>query len=82
MKKFLLSFLAICLISINQLWAGAGIWHSNINLTLNGKTTSYKITSNETFYDNELPTSLNTTATTLSINNIRIDVWKDRNGNI
>ena len=47
MKKFVLSLLIICLLGIDQVWAGAGIWHSSINLTINGKSAEYKITSND-----------------------------------
>ena len=45
MKKFLLLLFTNILI-LNQLWAGAGIWHSSINLTINGEYADYKITEN------------------------------------
>ncbi len=82
MKRFVLSLLTACLLGISQAWAGAGIWHSSVNLTINGKSAEYKITGNETFYDSELPSSINSPASTLAINSITVDVWKDNNGNI
>ena len=82
MKRFVLSLLTACLLGLSQAWAGAGIWHSSVNLTINGKSAEYKITGNETFYDSELPSSINSPASTLAINSITVDVWKDNNGNI
>lgn len=81
MKKFLLSFFAITLI-LGKLWAGAGIWHSSINLTINGEYADYKITENSIFPNTELPKTVYITGTTLTINNIIVNVWKDNSGNI
>lgn len=82
MKKISFLFLMLGILNLNQLWAGAGIWHSSINLTINGNSAEYKITGNDVYYDNELPMSINTTASSLTINGIIVDVWKDNNGNI
>jgi alpha-amylase len=82
MKKNLLSLLFLCMVCINQIWAGAGIWHSSINLTLNGQSVDYKITENSTYFDNDLPTSMQIAPTSITINQILVDVWKDGNGNI
>ena len=82
MKKKLFLLWILCLFCFSQLWADAGIWHSSINLTINGQSAEYEITNNDTFGDSKLPEIINCYSTVLRINSLTVDVWKDKSGNI
>ena len=82
MKKKLFLLWILCLFCFSQLWADAGIWHSSINISVNGESAEYEITNNDKFGDSKFPIYIKTSASELKINSVRVDVWKDKNGNI
>lgn len=82
MKKKLFLLWMLSLFCFVQLWAEAGIWHSSINISVNGESVEYGITKNDKFNDSELPTSIKISSSELKVNSVTVDVWKDKNGNI
>ena len=82
MKKKLFLLWTLCIFCFSQLWADAGIWHSSINISVDGESAEYEITNNDKFEDNKFPIYIKTSASELKINSVRVDVWKDKNGNI
>ena len=83
MKRLIYTF-ALLLISIST-FAGAGLWHSNISLTINGTKNTYYITQNSDFSQEkkiESSYTLSESDKSITINSLRIDVWKDGSGNI
>ena len=82
MKRFLFLLLILFVFSFNRLLADAGIWHSSINLAINGQSVEYGITNNDKFGDSVLPASITISDSELKINSLTVDVWKDKSGNI
>ena len=69
--------------SFNRLLADAGIWHSSINISVNGESVEYGITNSDAFVgDREFPICFTTSVSELKINSVTVDVWKDKKGNI
>lgn len=83
MKKKLFLLWMLSLFCFVQLWAEAGIWHSSINISVNGESVEYGITNSDAFVgDSEIPICFTTSVSELKINSVTVDVWKDKKGNI
>lgn len=83
MKKKLFLLWMLSLFCFVQLWAEAGIWHSSINISVNGESVEYGITNSDAFVgDREFPICFTTSVSELKINSVTVDVWKDKKGNI
>ncbi|MBQ8721643.1 MAG: endonuclease [Paludibacteraceae bacterium] len=83
MKKKLFLLWMLSLFCFVQLWAEAGIWHSSINISVNGESVEYGITNSDAFVgDSEFPICFTTSVSELKINSVTVDVWKDKKGNI
>ena len=83
MKRFLFLLLILFVFSFNRLLADAGIWHSSINISVNGESVEYGITNSDAFVgDSEFPICFTTSVSELKINSVTVDVWKDKKGNI
>ena len=68
MKRFLFLQLILFVFSFNRLLADAGIWHSSINISVNGESVEYGITNSDAFVgDSEFPICFTTSVSELKM---------------